>query len=89
MARRATNLEERVNHEDFSGRDDVQHVGVAQVMLENREMIDQPLDDQMNHNSKHRETPQRDQGEGPKRGNETCVEARRGERNLSMELMTV
>ena len=61
MARRATNLEDRANHEDFPGRDDVQwmkhtcsqleakHVEVEQVMLENREVIDQPLDDQMNH----------------------------------------
>ena len=53
VTRCATNLEECVNHE-WSGwntfsRLEVKHVKVAQVVLENREVIDQLWDDQMNH----------------------------------------
>ena len=60
VTRCATNLEERVNHEDFSECNNVQwikhvltmkakHVKEVQVVLEYREVIDQLLDDQMNH----------------------------------------
>ena len=60
MTRCATNLEERVNHEDFSERNNEQlmkHVltigsqsrGGSTGCVGEREVIDQLLDDQMNH----------------------------------------
>ena len=59
MTRCATNLEERVNHEDCPSAMMMNETRShdwkpntwkeAQVVLEDREVIDQLLDDQMNH----------------------------------------